>query len=138
MAAKPICKTNDDDDDKKVYNTKKVLFVDRYGVKSFPYRGRRKHFSCLKQILGSSTDRHNDLFGMAIFQFEREFKACLERRKQNEPRILNILFPNKTDNKYLEYLENTQSHQTGNISFYYLNSTISHKIMKLHMTCLLL
>ena len=117
MAAKPICKTDDDDDDKKVYNTKKVLFVDSHGVKQFPYRGRRKHFSCLKQILGSSKDRHNDLFGMAIFQFEREFKACLERRKQNEPRILNILFPNKTDNKYLEYLENTQSHQTGKYHF---------------------
>ena len=108
MAAK-----NDDNDDKKVYPTKKVLFVDSHGVKIFPYRGRRKHFSCIKQILGNSTDRHNDLFGLTIFQFEREYKACLERRKQNEPQILNILFPIKTDNLYLEYLENTQSQQTG-------------------------
>jgi hypothetical protein len=96
-----------------VHATKKVLFVDIHGVKSFPYRGRRKHFSYLKQILGNSTDCHNDLFGLAIFQFEREYKSCLERRKQNEPQILNILFPNKTDNRYLEYLENTQSQQTG-------------------------
>ena len=108
MAAK-----NEDDDNKKVYPTKKVLFVDIHGVKSFPYRGRRKHFSYLKQILGNSTERHNDLFGLAIFQFDREYKSCLERRKQNEPQILNILFPNKTDNRYLEYLENTQSQQTG-------------------------
>jgi hypothetical protein len=85
MAAKPRCHTDEDEDNdnKKVYNTKKVLFVDSYGIKSFPCRGRRKHFSCLKQILGNSTDRHNDLFGMTIFQFEREYKACLERRKQN-------------------------------------------------------
>jgi len=50
---------------------------------------------------------------MTIFQFGREFTACLERWKQNEPHILNILFPNKTDNRYSEYLENTQSQKTG-------------------------
>jgi len=100
-----------------VYTTKKALFVDSYGVKSLPYRGRRKHFSSIQQILGSSRNRHNDLFGMAIFQFEREYKACLERRKKNEPQILNILFPIKTENRYTEYLENTQSQQTGKYNF---------------------
>jgi len=113
MAAKSRCHTDEDDDGKKVYPTKKVLFVESYGVISLPYKGRRKHFSSIQQILGSSRNRHNDLFGMTIFQFEREYKACLERRKQNEPQILNILFPIKTDNIYLEYLENTQSQQTG-------------------------
>ena len=113
MAATPRCHTDDEDDDKKVYPTKKVLFVDSYGVKSLPYRGRRRHFSSIRQILGSSADRHNDLFGMAIFQFEREYTACLRRRKQNEPQILSIVFPIKTGNIYLEYLENTQSQQTG-------------------------
>ena len=115
MAATPRCNTAEaeDDKDKQVYSTKKVLFVDSYGDKSLPYRGRRTHFSSIRQILGSSTERHNDLFGTAIFQFERKYKACLERRKQNEPQILNILFPIKTDNRYLEYLENTQSQQTG-------------------------
>jgi len=117
MATTPRCHTYDENDDKKVYPTKKVLFVDSYGVKSLPYRGRRKHFSSIRQILGSSTDRHNDLFGMTIFQFEREYTACLERRKQNEPHILNILFPIKTGNRYLEYLENTQSQQTGKYIF---------------------
>jgi hypothetical protein len=102
-----------DDDDKKMYPTKKVLFVDTYGVKSFRYMGRRKHLSSIQQILGSSTERHNDLFGMAIFQFDLEYKACLERRKQKKPQILNILFPIKTGNRYLEFLENTQSQQTG-------------------------
>jgi hypothetical protein len=117
MAATPICHTDNDDDDKKVHPTKKVLFVDSYGVKSLPYRGRRKHFSSIRQILGSRTHRHNDLFGMAIFQFEREYKACLQRRKQNEPQILNIVFPIKTGNRYLEYLENTQPQQTGKYNF---------------------
>jgi len=117
MASTPRCHTEDGDDDKKMHPTKKVLFVDSYGVKCLPYRGRRKHFSIIQQILGSHTERHNDLFGMAIFQFEREFTACLERRKQNEQQILNILFPIKTSNRYLEYLENTQSQQTGKYNF---------------------
>jgi hypothetical protein len=117
MAATPRCHTDDEDDDKKVHPTRKMLFVDSYGVKSFPYLGRRTHFSGIRQILGSSTERHNDLFGLAIFQFEREYKACLERRKHNEPQILNILFPIKTCNRYLEYLENTQSQQTGKYNF---------------------
>ena len=89
MAAKPICLTDEDDDDKRVYKTKKVLCVDSHGVKNFP------------------------CFGLTIFQFEKEFKACIERRKQNGPQILNILFPMKTGNRYLEYLENIQSQQTG-------------------------
>ena len=115
MAAKPRCHTDkdEDDDNKKVYNTKKVLFVDSHGVKSFPYRGRRTHFSSIRQILGSRRDRHNDLFGLTIFRFDREYKACLERRKQNEPQILSIVFPIKTSTRYLEYLENIQSQQTG-------------------------
>jgi hypothetical protein len=67
----PRCHTDNEDADKKVYPTKKVLFVDSYGVKILPYRGRRKHFSSIQQILGSRRIRHNDLFGMAIFQFGR-------------------------------------------------------------------
>jgi hypothetical protein len=113
MAATPKCHTDDEDDDKKVHPTNKVLFVGSHGVKSFPYRGRRTHFSSIRQILGNSTERHNDLFGLAISQFEREYKVCLERREHNEPQILNILFPIKTGNGYLEYLENTQSQHTG-------------------------
>jgi hypothetical protein len=112
MAAKPRCHTVEDeeDDNKKVYKAKNVLFVDSHGVKSFPYRGRRTRLSCLKQLFGSRTKRRNDVFGMAIFHFEREYKGCLERMKQNEPQILNLLFPIKTGNRYLKYLETTQSH----------------------------
>ena len=117
MAATPRCNTDYEDDDKKVHPTKKMLFVDSYGVKSFPYLGRRTHFSGIRQILGSNTERHNDLFGLAVFQFEREYKACLERRKHNEPQILNIVFPIKTGNIYLEYLENTQSQHSGKYNF---------------------
>ena len=117
MAAKSGSHIDDDDENKNVYPTKKVLFVDSHDVKNFPYMGRRKHSSSIQHILGSSRIRHNDVCGMAIFQFEREYKACLERRKQNEPQILNILFPVKTDNRYLEYLENRQSQQTGKCNF---------------------
>ena len=83
MAAKPRSHTDEDKDydDKQVYKTKTV--VDSHGVKSCP---------------SSSTDRPNDVSSLSIFPFEPEFKACLERRKQNEPQILNILFPIKTDN----------------------------------------
>ena len=117
MAATPKFHTDYEEDGKKVHPTKNVLFIDSYGVKILPYRGRRKHFSNIRQILGKRTDRHNDVFGMAIFQFERKYTACLERRKLNEPQILNILFPIKTGNIYLEYLENTQSQQTGEYNF---------------------
>jgi hypothetical protein len=98
MATNPRSHTDEDKDydDKQVYKTKKV--VDSHGVKNCP---------------SSSTDQPNNVSPLIISQFEREFKACLERRKQNEPQILNILFPIKTDNRYLEYLENTQSQQTG-------------------------
>jgi outer membrane translocation and assembly module TamA len=34
-----------------------------------------------------------------------------------EPQILNIVFPIKTGNRYLEYLENTQPQQTGKYNF---------------------
>ena len=109
MAAKQRNHTGEeeDDDDKKVYKTKKVLFIDSHGVKSFPYRGRRTHFSSIQQVLGSSGNRHNDLFGMAIFQFERE------QRKQNEPQILKFYSQSKQIIRDSEYLENTQSQQTG-------------------------
>ena len=117
MAAKLGSHICDEDENNNFYPTKKVLFVNSHGVKHFPYMGRRKHFPSIQQILGSSRIRQNDVFGMAIFQFEREYKACLERRKQNEPQILNIVFPVKTDNRYIEYLENTQSQQTGKCNF---------------------
>jgi hypothetical protein len=57
MAATPRCHTDDEDDDNKVYPTKKVLFVDSYGVKSLPYRGRRKHFQAsVKLLVAAQTD----------------------------------------------------------------------------------
>jgi hypothetical protein len=62
-----------------------------HGVNNLPYRGRRTHFSNIRQILGSSTERHNDLFGLAIFQFERKYKAYLECREHNESQIFFAL-----------------------------------------------
>ncbi|VDI31648.1 Hypothetical predicted protein [Mytilus galloprovincialis] len=48
----------------------------------------------------------NDVFGLTISQFERMYKACLERRKIHEQYILNLRYPDKSSKEYLEYLEN--------------------------------
>lgn len=64
---------------KKVYDMKKVFSLS-WKTKTF--------FSSIQQVLGNSRNRHNDLFGMTIFQFGREYKACLERRKENGILIL--------------------------------------------------
>jgi hypothetical protein len=52
--------------DKKVYPTKKVLFVDSYGVKILPYWGRRKHFSSIRQILGFENEGYRAFFKFNI------------------------------------------------------------------------
>ncbi|CAC5406621.1 unnamed protein product [Mytilus coruscus] len=48
----------------------------------------------------------NDVIGLKIRQFERMYKACLERRKSREQWILNLRYPDKSSNEYLEYLQN--------------------------------
>ncbi|VDI42874.1 Hypothetical predicted protein [Mytilus galloprovincialis] len=50
----------------------------------------------------------NDIFGLTIHQFEREFRSCLQRRMKHDQSILNIRFPDKTSNEYLEYLANRE------------------------------
>ncbi|CAC5377641.1 unnamed protein product [Mytilus coruscus] len=47
----------------------------------------------------------NDVFGLTIRQFERIYKVCLERRKTHEQWILNLRYPVKSSNEYLEYLQ---------------------------------
>ncbi|VDH94023.1 Hypothetical predicted protein [Mytilus galloprovincialis] len=48
----------------------------------------------------------NDVFGLTIRQFEQRFKACLDRRKSQEQYILNLRYPDKTSDEYMEYLQN--------------------------------
>ncbi|XP_052102227.1 uncharacterized protein LOC127735866 [Mytilus californianus] len=47
----------------------------------------------------------NDVFGLTIKQFERMFKTCLDKRKTQEQWILNLRYPDKSSNDYLEYLQ---------------------------------
>lgn len=55
----------------------------------------------------------NDIFGLTIHQFEREFRSCLQRRMKHDQSILNIRFPDKTSNEYLEYLANREFKSEG-------------------------
>ncbi|CAC5387855.1 unnamed protein product [Mytilus coruscus] len=48
----------------------------------------------------------NDVFGLTIRQFERMFKDCLNRRKTHINWIMNLRYPDKASNEYLEYLHN--------------------------------
>ncbi|CAC5362858.1 unnamed protein product [Mytilus coruscus] len=85
---------------------RKITFWELYGVKRFPYRGRRKYTPLLYQSLDGGMIISNDVFGLTIRQFERMYKACLERRKRQEQWILNLRYPDKSSKEYLEYLEN--------------------------------
>ncbi|XP_071177236.1 uncharacterized protein [Mytilus edulis] len=88
---------------------RKITYWDIYGVKRFPYRGSRKYTPLLYQsldMLEGGMIISNDVFGLTISQFERMFKACLDRRKIHEQYITNIRYPDKSSNEYIEYLEN--------------------------------
>ncbi|CAG2218919.1 unnamed protein product [Mytilus edulis] len=54
----------------------------------------------------------NDLLGLTIHQFESRFEECLERRTRNKEWLLNIRFPDKTSDGYIEYLENCQEDES--------------------------
>ncbi|VDI40027.1 Hypothetical predicted protein [Mytilus galloprovincialis] len=77
-----------------------------YGIKRFPYRGKRRFTPLLYQSTDGGMTISNDVFGLTITQFERMYKACLERRKTNEQWILNLRYPDKSSNEYLKYLQN--------------------------------
>ncbi|XP_052080036.1 uncharacterized protein LOC127718122 [Mytilus californianus] len=85
---------------------RKISYLELYGVKRFPYRGRRAYTPLLHQSIDGGMIISNDVFGLTIRQFERIYKACLDRRKTQEQRILNIRYPVKTSNYYMEYLQN--------------------------------
>ncbi|CAC5356542.1 unnamed protein product [Mytilus coruscus] len=94
------------DDGDNIYGMRKITFLEKYGVKRFPYRGRRKYTPLVYQSVDGGMMISNDVFGLTIRQFERLFKDCLERRKTKEQWILNLRYPDKSSNEYLEYLQN--------------------------------
>ncbi|CAC5410075.1 unnamed protein product [Mytilus coruscus] len=87
-----------------VFNMKKTTFWDVYGLRS--YQGKGKHSVCLHRTFDGTLVLRNNLIKPLIDLFEKEFKACLVRRKQHQDFILNIRYPDKTSDLYLDYLEN--------------------------------
>ncbi|XP_052073976.1 uncharacterized protein LOC127711852 [Mytilus californianus] len=104
MDANP--RNQENDDDENMYGMRKILYLQKYGVKSFPYRGRRRYTPSISKPLNGEIVISNDVFGLAIRQFERIYKKCLDRRKTQEQWILNLRYPDKSSNEYLEYLQN--------------------------------
>ncbi|XP_063412041.1 uncharacterized protein LOC134694869 [Mytilus trossulus] len=105
------------DDDNHIAMTK-TTYWEIYGVKRFTYRGQRKYTPSLYQSFDGGVIIRNDVFGLTIRQFEREFKACLERRKTREQWILNLRFPDKSSKEYLEYLENCTDKNKGHLHWF--------------------
>lgn len=100
--------------DHKEYGLRKVNFWEKYGVKCFPYRGRRRYSPFAYQSVDGGIVISNDVFGLTIRQFEQLFKACINRRKTHEQYILNLRYPDKTADEYLEYLQDFTEPIKGN------------------------
>ncbi|VDI20873.1 Hypothetical predicted protein [Mytilus galloprovincialis] len=96
----------DNNDDGNLFGMRKISFWEIYGVKRFPYRGRRRFTPLIYQSFDGGMKISNDVFGLTIRQFERMYKACLERRTTQQQWILNLRYPDKSSNEYLDYLQN--------------------------------
>ncbi|XP_071142284.1 uncharacterized protein [Mytilus edulis] len=96
------------DDEQNVHELSKITYWEKYGVKRFPYRGSRRYSPCVYQSEDGGIMVSNDVFGLTIRQFERRYQASLERKKAHEQYILNLRYPDKTSNEYMEYLENSK------------------------------
>ncbi|CAC5425470.1 unnamed protein product [Mytilus coruscus] len=73
----------------------------------FPYPGKRRYTPLVYQTDDGGIVISNDVFGLTIRQFERVYKACLNRRKTQEQYIINLRYPDKTSDEYLEYLQDS-------------------------------
>lgn len=101
------------DENKNMYGMRKIMYLQKYGVKSFPYRGRRRYKPSINQSMDGGIVISNDLFGLTIRQFERIYNACLERRKTHEQWILNLRYPDKSSNEYIKYLQDCVYYNEG-------------------------
>lgn len=102
------------DNEQNKHGLKKITYLEKYGVKCFPYPGRRRFKPLVYQSEDGGIIISNDVFGLSIRQFDRVFKACLVRRKAREQYILNLRYPYKTSDEYLEYLEKCTDCNKGN------------------------
>lgn len=107
------------DDDENVFGMRKITFWEKYGVKRYPYHGRRRFTPILKQHFDGGISITNDVFGLTIYQFEQRFKACLERRKLNSQFILNLRYPFKCSKEYLYFLEYCTDHNEGELILFF-------------------
>ncbi|VDI58926.1 Hypothetical predicted protein [Mytilus galloprovincialis] len=119
-------KNVEDDNEQNVHGLKKITYWEKYGVKRFPYSGRRRYSPCVYQSEDGGIIISNDVFGLTIKQVERTYKECLDRRKAHEQYILNIRYPDKTSTEYMEYLENSRYCQ-GNMANMNKNSRNHNK-----------
>ena len=101
------------DDDENEYGMRKITYLEKYGIKHFPYRGKRKYAPSIYRSVDGRMVISNDIFGLTIRQFERMYKDCLHRRKTHEQWILNLRYPDKSSNEYLEYLQNCTDFNKG-------------------------
>ncbi|CAC5386005.1 unnamed protein product [Mytilus coruscus] len=89
------------------------MYLQKYGVKRFPYRGRRRCKPSINQYTDGGIVISNDVFGLTIKQFERMYIECLDRRKTQEQWIVNLRYPDKSSKEYLEYLQNCIYYNKG-------------------------
>ncbi|CAC5368380.1 unnamed protein product [Mytilus coruscus] len=99
-------RNDENDSDQNLHGLRKMTYWKKYGVKRFPYPVRRRFSPLVYQSFDGGIIISNDVFGLTIRQFEEMYKACLDRRKAHEQYILNLRYPDKSSDEYLEYLEN--------------------------------
>ncbi|XP_071141871.1 uncharacterized protein [Mytilus edulis] len=109
---------NDKKDNKQnVHGCRKITNLETYDVKRFPYPGKRKSTPAVYQSEDGGIIISNDVFGLTIKQFERVYQGCLDRRKTQEQYILNLRYPDKTSNGYLEYLQDSTDYDKDYVTW---------------------
>ncbi|CAG2232978.1 unnamed protein product [Mytilus edulis] len=108
-------KNDEKDDEQNVRGLRKISYWEKYGVKRFPYPGRRRFTPSLYQSEDVGIAISNDVFGLTISQFERMYKACLDRRKSREQYIMNLRYPDKTSDEYMEYLQDSTDNNKDDV-----------------------
>ncbi|XP_063448686.1 uncharacterized protein LOC134728148 [Mytilus trossulus] len=123
-----------DDNRHHMYSKRKITYWEKYGVKRFPYRGKRTYTPLVHQSEDGGIVISNDVFGLTIRQFEQMYKDCLNRRKTHESWIMNLRYPDKASNEYLEYLNNCTDCNKEHLSWFENGSPENHLVKHLIRT----
>ncbi|XP_071144208.1 uncharacterized protein [Mytilus edulis] len=103
--------------DHNAYGLRKISFWEKYGVKRFPYLGKRRYSPFAYRSVDGGIVISNDVFGLTIRQFDKMYKACLIRRKTHEQYILNLRYPDKSSDEYMEYLQDIKNNDKDHMSW---------------------